>query len=65
MYFPPSNCDDYHGLAVLLNYYNGVSLSNTLGYNNAICFNYDLIVSDLDFSKLLHLEMLDMKKLHL
>lgn len=52
LYFPPSNCDDYHGLAVLLNYYNAISLSNTLGYKNAICFNYDLIISDLDFNKL-------------
>jgi len=52
LYFPPSDCDNYHGLAVLINYYNGISLANKIGYKNAICFNYDMIISDLDFSKL-------------
>jgi hypothetical protein len=52
LYFPPSECDNYHGLAVLINYYNGISLANKIGYKNAICFNYDMIISDLDFSKL-------------
>ena len=52
LYFPPSDCDNYHGLAVLINYYNGISLANKIGYKNAICFNYDTIISDLDFSKL-------------
>lgn len=52
LYFPPSDCDNYHGLAVLINYYNGISLANKIGYKNAICFNYDMIISDLDFAKL-------------
>lgn len=52
LYFPPSDCDNYHGLAVLLNYYNGIAMANKLGYKNGICFNYDIIVSDLDFNKL-------------
>lgn len=52
VYFPPSNCDNYHGLAVLLNYYNGITLANKLGYKNAICFNYDIVISDKDFNKL-------------
>lgn len=36
----------YHGSAVYTNYYNGISLANKLGYENAICFNYDMILSD-------------------
>ena len=63
LYFPPSDCDNYHGLAVLINYYNGISLANKIGYKNAICFNYDMIISDSDFSKLYDVdEILSNKK---
>lgn len=63
LYFPPSDCDNYHGLAVLLNYYNGIAMANKLGYKNAICFNYDMIISDSDFSKLYDVdEILENKK---
>lgn len=63
LYFPPSDCDNYHGLAVLLNYYNGIAMANKLGYKNGICFNYDIIVSDLDFNKLYDVdEILQYKK---
>jgi len=63
LYFPPSDCDNYHGLAVLLNYYNGIAMANKLGYKNTICFNYDIIVSDLDFNKLYDVdEILQYKK---
>jgi len=36
----------YHGPAVYTNYYNGISLANSLGYKNAICFNFDMIIND-------------------
>jgi glycosyltransferase involved in cell wall biosynthesis len=36
----------YHGPAVYTNYYNGIALANSLGYDKAICFNYDMIISD-------------------
>jgi hypothetical protein len=36
----------YHGPAVYTNYYNGISMAKMLGYDNAICFNYDMIIND-------------------
>jgi hypothetical protein len=36
----------YHGPAVYTNYYNGIHLANSLGYDNAICFNYDMFITD-------------------
>lgn len=62
-YFNSTTCDvvfrfdkfteeNYHGLAVHLNYYNGVSLANKLGYKNAMCFNFDIIIDDKDFDKI-------------
>lgn len=36
----------YHGPAVYTNYYNGISMAKMLGYENAICFNYDMIITD-------------------
>lgn len=36
----------YHGPAVQMNYYNGISFANVKGYENAICLNYDLLVDD-------------------
>jgi glycosyltransferase involved in cell wall biosynthesis len=36
----------YHGPAVYTNYYNGISLAKKLGYNNAVCFNYDMSITD-------------------
>jgi hypothetical protein len=39
-------------LGVSLNYYNGISLANKLGYKNVFAFNYDVVISDKDFSKL-------------
>lgn len=38
--------DVYHGPAVYTNYYNGIVLANKLGYKNAICFNFDVILND-------------------
>ena len=36
----------YHGPAVYTNYYNGISLAKNLGYDNVICFNYDMVITD-------------------
>ena len=36
----------YHGPAVYTNYYNGISLAKSLGYRNAICFNFDMVLDD-------------------
>jgi hypothetical protein len=36
----------YHGAAVYTNYYNGISLAKNVGYKKAICFNYDMVISD-------------------
>lgn len=52
LYLPSCGADVYHGLGVALNYYNGISLANSLGYKNAIAFNYDVVISDNDFNKL-------------
>lgn len=50
--FKACDSDDYHGLAVCLNYYNGINYANGLGFKKAICYNFDLIIDDLDFEKL-------------
>jgi glycosyltransferase involved in cell wall biosynthesis len=42
-------CEDnhvYHGPAVYTNYYNGLSLAKGLGYKNAICYNFDMDITD-------------------
>ena len=51
-------CDgnDYHGLAVALNYQNGISFAKNLGFENVICFNYDLNIHELDFDKIKFVE---------
>jgi len=36
----------YHGPAVYTNYYNGINFAKSLGYKNAICFNFDMIIKD-------------------
>lgn len=50
--FASCNANDYHGLAVALNYQNGISFAKNLGFKNVICSNYDLIIDDKDFSKI-------------
>lgn len=52
VYLPTCGADKYHGLGVSLNYYNGISLANKLGYKNVFAFNYDVVISEKDFSKL-------------
>ena len=44
----------YHGPAVYTNYYNGLALAQRIGYDNAICVNYDMIVKDDVFNTLLN-----------
>ena len=44
----------YHGPAVYTNYYNGLALAQHIGYDNAICVNYDMIVKDDVFNNLLN-----------
>lgn len=36
----------YHGPAVYTNYYNGILFAKNLGYDNVICFNYDMVLTD-------------------
>jgi hypothetical protein len=36
----------YHGPAVYTNYYNGIHFAKSLGYKNAICFNFDMVIKD-------------------
>jgi hypothetical protein len=36
----------YHGPAVYTNYYNGINYAKNLGYDNTICFNFDMVISD-------------------
>lgn len=43
-----SGNDDYHGLAVWINYQNGVKKAKQLGYKYSVCLNYDLILSEQD-----------------
>lgn len=52
IHLPSCGGDIYHGLGVCLNYYNGISLANKLGYKNVFAFNYDVVISDSDFNKL-------------
>lgn len=41
-----SNIDhNYHGPAVYSNFYNGIQMANALGYETAICLNYDLLLT--------------------
>ena len=44
----------YHGPAVYTNYYNGLALAQRIGYDNAICVNYDMIIKDDVFNTLLN-----------
>jgi hypothetical protein len=44
----------YHGPAVYTNYYNGLALAQRIGYDNAICVNYDMIIKDDVFNILLN-----------
>lgn len=39
------NNNQYHGAAVYSNYYNAIALANSLGYTNAICFNFDMVLN--------------------
>jgi glycosyltransferase involved in cell wall biosynthesis len=52
VYLPSCGSDAYHGLGVALNYYNGISLANKLGYKNVFAFNYDVVISEKDFNNL-------------
>ena len=36
----------YHGPAVYTNYYNGINYAKSLNYDNVICFNFDMIITD-------------------
>jgi len=36
----------YHGPAVYTNYYTGISLAKGLGYTNAVCMNFDMVITD-------------------
>lgn len=54
--FQPNELNSYHGLAVVLNHYNGISLANRLGYKNVIFLNYDMCISDADFNQLVFIE---------
>jgi hypothetical protein len=36
----------YHGPAVYTNYYNGINFAKNMGYKNAICFNFDMLIKD-------------------
>lgn len=40
------NNNIYHGSAVYTNYYNGIKLANQLGYVNAICVNFDVLLKN-------------------
>ena len=52
VYLPTCGSDKYHGLGVALNYFNGISFANKLGYKNVFAFNYDVVISEKDFDKL-------------
>jgi hypothetical protein len=60
--FAASDNDDYHGLAVHLNYFNGISYAKSLGFKKSICLNYDVIVDESDFSQLEKMENVLEKK---
>jgi hypothetical protein len=36
----------YHGPAVYTNYYNGIALARLMGFENALCWNYDVVLND-------------------
>ena len=38
----------YHGPAVYTNYVNGITAAKQLGFENAICYNFDMILTDKD-----------------
>jgi hypothetical protein len=40
--------DNYHGLAVWINYQNGIRKSKELGYKYSVCLNYDIVVNKSD-----------------
>ena len=52
VHLPSCGANTYHGLGVALNYYNGISLANKLGYKNVFAFNYDVVILEKDFPKL-------------
>lgn len=52
VHLPSCGANKYHGLGVALNYYNGISLANKLGYKNVFAFNYDVVILEKDFPKL-------------
>lgn len=39
----------YHGPAAYCNYYNGIMVADTLGFDNVYCWNYDVWITDEDF----------------
>jgi hypothetical protein len=42
------NNDNYHGLAVWINYQNGIRRSKELGYKYSVCLNYDVVIDRSD-----------------
>lgn len=42
--------DNYHGLAVWINYQNGIRKSKELGYKYSVCLNYDIVLNKTDLS---------------
>jgi len=54
--FVSCNADDYHGLAVHLNYYNGINFAKSLGFKKVICLNYDVVVDENDFDKIKNID---------
>ena len=43
----------YHGPAVYLNYYNGITHARSIGYDKVICVNFDMILDEYAINKLL------------
>jgi len=43
--------DNYHGLAVWINYQNGIRKSKELGYKYSVCLNYDIIIDKDDLGE--------------
>lgn len=54
--FVACKCDDYHGLAVHLNYFNGINYAKSLGFKKAICLNYDVVVNEADFDQIKNID---------
>lgn len=44
------NNDNYHGLAVWINYQNGIRKSKELGYKYSVCLNYDIVIDKSDLN---------------